>query len=261
LGKCWYLARSKWSPKEDRYGGTFDSFYTWCCAACLNPYKASRLYKQRLIVFGMANLMVNLGIPLEGSGAIHTAGMHGLDPMCCYVGANQHTGSLPPAQEGQLNLLKGGQLLREIKAGWWSEKAVVVTKEVVLQALERLNERSTKKLMHAVRTVKIKGAPFSRGTIQGTKGMRLFCEDPRQSLPQEGEEYFALVIDHNKTPTLTQGELQTIIDFCAAFINCDALATEVRAKYKSQSKQRLYANQLWTNGEAKLKRLDPRSKI
>ncbi len=93
-----------------------------------------------------------------------------------------------------------------------------------------------------------------RDKTRGTSRIMDICEE-------HGLAPSTVVIDHNNAPTLTQGGLQTIIDFCAAFINCDALATEARAKYKSQSKQRLYANQLWTNGEAMLKRLDPRSKI
>ena len=105
-------------------------------------------------------------------------------------------------------------------------------------------------------------APFSKGAIQETKQMMLFCEDPRLSFPQEGEEFFALVIDRDTTPTLNQTELQTVIDFCAAFIDCESLHAEVKAKYGPKARQRSYMTQLWTNGEAMLQRLDPRlSKI
>jgi hypothetical protein len=181
---------------------------------------------------------------------------HGSDPLCAFIGANPATGSIPAAQEMQLNLLKGSSLLREVAARIWGPEAVLITKEVIMAACERMNKRATANLLNTVRTVTINGADFADDDARMSH-RQLICESPAQSFPHHGMKYQALLLDRVNTHTMDEQERDEMICFAAAFHDTDALYEEAKASYKSGSSNRQQAWELYDKGTKMLRRLKP----
>ena len=116
-----------------------------------------------------------------------------------------------------MTILKGARLISEMQT--LSGDRVVVTKELILTALDRLNSKSEKKLFKMVPAVNLKVGDYRLSKYHERQP---YCEDRRLSLGDDpGSWFLALPIVPNSVPVLTPIELQQILDIQMAFINLD----------------------------------------
>ena len=153
------------------------------------------------------------------------------DPWVAYVGADTH-GKLPAHIEGQLNLLRTAALAKEIGAGVWGEDAIPLTKELILAALERLNDAHSQSLLTTCRTINVKMPQIENSPDNYVRHhTTFFCEDPRLSGSQPGTWIKALALEDKEVPFLSLDQLQDIIDFIAAFVDTDKMIEDTYAKF------------------------------
>ena len=127
--------------------------------------------------------------------------------------------------EKQINMLKGMTLLKEIGNR-------TVTRELVLRAIEHLNENCKNALGKMGNVVELLSPNHELSEKHSDK--QHYCEDPRLSLGPQGTDVLALAVDRNKTHTLDKEDVQEVIDWCASFYDFDKV--DVRAKTKSEKK-------------------------
>ena len=125
--------------------------------------------------------------------------------------------------EKQINMLKGMTLLKEIGNR-------TVTKDLVLRAIEHLNENCQNALCKMGNVVNLFSPDHTLSEKHWDK--QHYCEDERLSLGPQGTDVLALAVDRNKTQTLTKEDMQQVIDWCASFYDFDK--ADVRAKTKSE---------------------------
>ena len=111
----------------------------------------------------------------------------------------------------QIGILMGAQLLQEINGE-------AITKESLLAALKRLNEESSTALMAAANVHTLKTGDHKQTVFHERQ---LYCDNDATSAPRSGMDFKALIVPTGGIPTLTQDGLQTILDWCAQFIDID----------------------------------------
>ena len=133
-----------------------------------------------------------------------------------------------------------------------------MTKEVILGALERLNDKHSQTLLATARTVNVKMPQLQESPDDYIRSSTTFyCEDPRLSVPQTGTWIKALALDDAQVPFLSLDQLQDIIDFVAAFVDTDALVTTTYANFGKNSQTRKHSWSLKERGGRMLNELRP----
>ena len=151
---------------------------------------------------------------------------------------------------GFISLLKGQTLADEI---YWLHggKKTPVTTELITSALQSIHEYSKKVLGRAAQSVQITSAPLDKVP----KDLTLTCTGAEWSLPHAGEEFTAMVVDRDSTPTMSLADWHEVLFHCAAFLDLEKMIEEVYANYSKKAMARTYANQLRDGAEAARERM------
>jgi len=203
----WYLFRPdcEWQEKKkpDVYGGSFEggNYTCWGCPACADPYTASVDNPSRIVVFGLTNKSDS------GDSAMR-------EPEAAYVG------DVSSNLEHEMSLLKTAILLKEIRD--WGDEPTKPPRDIVMQALDRLNNKLHERLTKTIRTVTLFAAD-QRDEDSNTYQKRIFLEDKRLSLAHQGQEVRALLYEDGSLPTLNAESQRMFVDFRAAFLDLDEL--------------------------------------
>ena len=121
---------------------------------------------------------------------------------CSYVG------TAPNDLELQLGLLKTATLLKEVKGK-------EVTKERILEAIQKLNDECSGRLGQFLKTKVYRSQNVSRAS-----DVPIYCEDPRLSLQGPGLDYKAFPLPEGFDPEpLSRDDLQLFIAFAASFLD------------------------------------------
>ena len=136
------------------------------------------------------------------------------DPQAAYVG------DVSSDLENEMSVLKSAILLTEIRE--WGDEPIKATRDVVMQALDRLNNKLQERLTKTIRTVTLFAAD-QRDEDSNTYQKRIFIEDKRLSLAHQGQEVRALLYEADSLPTLNAESQRLFVDFCAAFLDLDEL--------------------------------------
>ena len=119
--------------------------------------------------------------------------------------------------EGKLNFLKACPMLKEIDG-------YPITKDVLLNAIDAINERHERRLLNCLNTVQIEAKNPSECNVQ------VYCEDHRLSMKRIGQTFAALDLKRfsDTLPrTLSGTEADMVIDIAAACCNFhDVIPTE-----------------------------------
>jgi hypothetical protein len=97
-------------------------------------------------------------------------------------------------QEHMITLLKSAQLLIEVQRvspDHQTKKTVKISKESLVKAIDRLNERCENRILKSINSISIKSA--SSQQIED-KGLLAYCEDTALSLKFPGSVYKALSV-------------------------------------------------------------------
>ena len=149
-----------------------------------------------------------------------------------------------PAFEIQIQVLKAARLLEKIGNR-------VITKQLIIRCLESLNTECKKQLGTLANVYSVTSCDWKKGPGYNRQ---IYCEEPALSLPAEGIQFKALLVDADSMPLLTPDLLQTWIDFCAMFSDLDNYkpygpAEEKACKYLKRSskevKATLMAGKVW----------------
>ena len=153
----------------------------------------------------------------------------GDEVFCAYIGtlldpnAKGKDAAKQISLEKQINMLKGMTSLEEIGNR-------TVTRELVLIAIEHLNENCKNALRKMGNVVKLFSPDHKLSVKHWDK--QHYCEDARLSLGPQGTDVLALAVDRDKTPTLTKEDVQQVIDSCASWYDFDK--ADVRAETRSE---------------------------
>lgn len=185
----------------------------WHCPGCCEKWTHAKQAPYRLLI---------------AAPYLDTA-QAGDEVFCAYIGplldpnAKGKDAAEQISLEKQINMLKGMTLLKEIGNR-------TVTKDLVLRAIEHLNENCQNALCKMGNVVNLFSPDHTLSEKHWDK--QHYCEDERLSLGPQGTDVLALAVDRNKTQTLTKEDMQQVIDWCASFYDFDK--ADVRAKTKSE---------------------------
>jgi hypothetical protein len=187
----------------------------WHCGACLAQWNWTSMGAKRMFVIGNLSDTRTL-------------------PVFCYIGDTQGTDL-----EQKIIFLKGVQMLRQLNGK-------PVTKENILELLEASTERVTAKLMRCIpqymRMVESKDA-------SSVHNRKIYCEDHRLQLNTAGIRYAC--IDVNLMPeevkpyTMTNDELDEILDFVASCLDIEGVNPTQPAMKKAQKSILYRDTQSW----------------
>ena len=208
----------------------------WFCPACVGRWESAVQSARRLVVFGWMDDKVLWCAYIGQTDASMDAAIKQKDPLpaICDSAAAAPSGVVVPpgpdtekedraerevATKGdrtgrmdiQINLLKGAQLLQELNGE-------PITKESLLEALKRLNAECDSALMAAANVHILKTGDHKQTKFYDRK---LYCDNDATSAPRSGMDFKALIVPTGGIPTLTPEGLQTILDWCAQFIDID----------------------------------------
>jgi len=119
-------------------------------------------------------------------------------------------------QDHTITLLKSAQLLTEVEIygpDQQTKKTVAVTKQTLVRAIDRLNERCEKRITQCVDHIYIKSA--SSKEIQD-KMILAYCENPSLSLAHPGSSYKALNVPADTT-VLSDDDREGLLDVLCCF--------------------------------------------
>jgi hypothetical protein len=125
-------------------------------------------------------------------------------------------GRTTPDQDHTITLLKSAQLLTEVEIygpDHQTKKTVAVTKETLVRAIDRLNDRCEKRIIKSLDHTYIKSA--STKEIQD-RGIFSYCEDPALSLAFPGSVYKALSVPADTT-VLSDDDREGLLDVLCCF--------------------------------------------
>ncbi len=144
-----------------------------------------------------------------------------------------YVGTVSAENEGYLQILKGVQLLKQVKEEQAKEEAKkakmkgkgkgkaddkdkfevkAIEKELLLTCIDRINTRTEKRLMKFQEAVVLKSCDIT------SLGCKVYCEDDRLSMCRIGQSFRALLVDPATTPTLAEHELREVIELAAGFL-------------------------------------------
>jgi hypothetical protein len=147
-----------------------------------------------------------------------------------YVG---YVGKVSAENEAYLTILKGVQLLKQVKEEQQKEEAKknkakgkgkgkdedkgqdFIDKELLLKCIDQINNRTEKRLLMYKEAVVLKSCDIA------SLGCKVYCEDDRLSMCRVGQSYRALRVDPAATPTLAEHELREVIEMAAGFMPID----------------------------------------
>ena len=116
-------------------------------------------------------------------------------------------GKCTEREEHVFNLLKAGKLLKQ--SGFKSDKPAL------LDAIEKLNEKCEKRLMHLAECRNIRACATE--DIGKKLGYKPYCEDARLSINNAGQVYKALYVPPD-TPTITHTDREALLEaLCACY--------------------------------------------
>ena len=116
-----------------------------------------------------------------------------------------------PAFEIQIQILKAARLLEKIGNR-------VITKQLIIRCLESLNTDCKNRLGTLAEVYSVTSCDWTKGPGYNRQ---IYCEEPALSLPAEGIQFKALLVDADSVPLLTPDLLQKWIDFCAMFLDLE----------------------------------------
>ena len=133
---------------------------------------------------------------------------------------------------------------------------MVVTPQIIVEALGRLNDKHQDRLVHLANVVTVQAADLEDG--ERTQSRRYYWENSTWSIKHPGTEVKCLAIKFGDPPTLQPEQVTTVVDFCASFLDLEAHFKD--PKYKGKSTNRTLRNLSW-RGQAMLRSLAPRSQL
>ena len=123
-------------------------------------------------------------------------------------------------QERTITLLKSAQLLTEVQRvspDHQTKKTVKISKESLVKAIDRLNERCDNRILKSINSISIKSA--SSQQIED-KGLFAYCEDTALSLKFPGSVYKALSVPAD-TAVLSDDDRAHLLNVLCCFYDFD----------------------------------------
>ena len=151
-------------------------------------------------------------------------------------------------------------MAKEIEEGVWDNtEPIEITTELLLRCVEKLNEKCRNKLRHSKNRVNLCSAPMERDQSRHhhSWGYEVGSDDTRTSIKFAKTPFGALALDRSTIHTLTDEEVDFVLDYIAAFTNVAVLYEQTKIKYASGSKNRAYYWKLMEAQKRGLERYRP----
>jgi hypothetical protein len=188
---CWYrIAKTK---AVNRAGSTSgEEWGHWKCAACLERWRHTQGAPRRLLV---------LGTPKKPQG---------------FVKYDLVTiGEIPQRVENKILLLKCANALNEFKG-------MPLTKESLLQMIQRFNDQTTAKFKAGIKEIVEVESAQVNGRLDYEN--HLYCEDTRLSLRGPGHRFYAIDLKKRREALneIDLEELDAILNILASGLDMEA---------------------------------------
>jgi hypothetical protein len=213
--------------KPDQYGVSMKNWCNWNCAACLKKYEQSWMNPYRLITFGRVRALT----AADAGGADPTKTKDFL-PYVAYLGETTSD------HEMMINMMRGMQLLKHIKAGTpgWGTVDTEITPSIILDALQRHHDSKTEELMHRPNVVTLRAVDLQKG--KATKARKVFVENATLSLPAPGAIFKVILIEKDKIHTLSNEDRNEMIGLISSFLNITAHFGSQQERFRGDAHQR-----------------------
>ena len=139
--------------------------------------------------------------------------------------------------ERQIQILKAAGLVEKIGNQ-------PITKDVVLQAIQTLNDECQERL-HTTKDV----VPLYSIDHKKTKfaGKKIYCEDAALTIPNPGTSFLAIVLDYDNVEPMSLDVLQEWMDFLASFSKIEDVEAKGPAERRTQ--QAMIQRQKYARGK------------
>jgi hypothetical protein len=151
-------------------------------------------------------------------------------------------GHLDPTLENMMTIMKGAPLLKELPAEYWGmDPAQPTTRDVMLDALERVCVRTGAKLgtLPEKVTIATGSVTKTRNGINGdwpdTHNRVIAGDSPTLSQLHEGTKLDVLLLDGDLIPTLSTKAMHLIVAQCMMWLDTKALYEQAQQKFSKKA--------------------------
>jgi hypothetical protein len=138
-------------------------------------------------------------------------------------------GKVPPLIENKILFLKACTALTQIN----KMKVSVITKDVFLEMVARLNEQLAKKMSRGIDEVAVVTGKDIKDDLH-SRSMKLVCEDERLSMKSNGHAYKVIDLCDMEIPVIDQAEFDFILDKLAASFNVQGKITHGKSEKRNK---------------------------
>jgi hypothetical protein len=232
-------AAEKFHQAFDSAGSKSNSYIKWNCCCCLKRWKD---FKRRIMIIGESDvscIMMPEDDAQEPDADAYMKRMNHQKPGHKRAAFYAFVGDVNPKLENMMTIMKGAPLLLELPPDYWGmDTSQHTTRDVMLEALERVCKRTGDKLstLPEKTTIYTASVENTRDGVDHDKNWpetwdrEIVGDSPTLSQLHEGTKMDVLLLDGDLMPTLSDHAMYMILAQCMMFMDTKALIAQAEEK-------------------------------
>ena len=232
-------AAEKFHQAFDTAGSRNNTYIKWNCCCCLKRWKN---FKRRVMIIGESDvscIMMPEDDAQEPDADAYMKRLNQQKPGHQRAAFYAFVGDVNPKMENMMTIMKGAPLLMELPPSYWGmDSSKHSTRDVMLEALERVCKRTGDKLgtLPEKTTIYTASVMNTRDGVDHDKNWpetwdrEIVGDSPTLSQLHEGTKMDVLLLDGDLMPTLSDHAMYMILAQCMMFLDTKALIAQAEER-------------------------------